>query len=763
MIDVNYVKRIKKCEWERKEDIPLEYVSSFLATLEGSLNVNSCEDPDYLNNLFNKIVRNLCNDWRIMPSKGQLNKAYLSGLRSGSIKKNVLFESMITVKATRSNSGELETTTTLPGTGMSCKYDCAMCPNQPGIARSYLSSEGSVVLGIIEGFDGFQQCLRRFIQYEYKMGHVIDKVLHILLGGTFHSYDEDVIETYITKLYYCGNMYRHFSIRNGGMHVNAVEAWLKDNPFMNHTSVMSGPLGEAIRQLRPMGTLAEEKAENTFSLCGRITGIVIETRPDQISYKTMYDLRRFGVTRVQLGVQHTDPSVLDIMDRKHYIEAAVRGIKMLRDNGFKVDGHLMPNCPGSTDEKDLGMLKRVFEGEDLQLDYCKLYICLDVPYTKIREWKLRGQEMLKEGKGTEVAFIDKWMKEGNFSELKKHAHSQGFTRPEDIYVWVDRAETHYEPFIDLLLEGIKLIPPWTRLNRFQRDFPEANDKNMGLGYVSTTLKSNLQQICMEELSNRGLKSYDIRSREVRKRIISNLQDKARVYLRSYRANEGWEFFLSVEIPNNETNPDDAIIMGLIRLRMTDWDYNTVWNPTLARKHPPSYFLNTFKKYPTLRVRELHVYGNLQTGNSADSNSQHRGIGKFLLTLADYVASYYQMQQIAIIAGVGVQDYYRKSGYEKNDESQGEYMVKQPDTSRPANLFGNEYTLHDFIPVLKVLEGKKATSFKNTQIVAQKSYSPLQNLVVVKYQKTTGSDFIQMWKVIFLIVCLLVLIKEFMLL
>lgn len=36
------------------------------------------------------------------------------------------------------------------------------------------------------------------------------------------------------------------------------------------------------------------------------------------------------------------------------------------------------------------MIRRVFHGEDLQLDYCKLYPCLDLPYTKTREWKQEG-------------------------------------------------------------------------------------------------------------------------------------------------------------------------------------------------------------------------------------------------------------------------------------------------------------------------------------------------------------------------------------
>jgi histone acetyltransferase (RNA polymerase elongator complex component) len=38
----------------------------------------------------------------------------------------------------------------------------------------------------------------------------------------------------------------------------------------------------------------------------------------------------------------------------------------------------------------MDMLREVFGGESLQLDYCKLYPCLDLPYTVTREWKEQG-------------------------------------------------------------------------------------------------------------------------------------------------------------------------------------------------------------------------------------------------------------------------------------------------------------------------------------------------------------------------------------
>ena len=739
-----YVEKIKNCKWEDKEKLPLPYLLDVIELFNTKLDVSKCHESSYLPYMFTFVITSLRTKWKIQPSKGQLNECYLLHLYNGNITKNILFERMITLKPTRSNSGELEVTTILPGDGMSCKYDCAMCPDQPGIARSYLTSEGTTILGILEQFHPFQQTLRRLIQYEYKMGHSCYKILHILLGGTFHSYDVTVVEHYITNLYYCCNMYKHFSIRKNGIFSSDVQLWLDQKPFLNHLSVMNGPLADIIRSsLRPMKTLQEEKEENTMNEYCRITGIVIETRPDQISYHSLFHLRRLGVTRIQLGIQHTDKTVLQIMNRKHDVAASIRGIRYARDNGFKVDGHLMPDCPGSTYEKDFIMLQDVFQGEDLQLDYCKLYICLDVPFTKIRLWKQNA--IVFDEKDT--LLIENCMKTGDFQTLDAYAKQKHLTR-EDIYVWRSQAEHEYPRFFDLLLKSIQLIPPWTRLNRFQRDFPTASTRNERIGYESRTMKTNQQQLCMESLQAHGLRSYDIRSREVRNRIFQDLAKQSRLYFRFYRANQGIEFFISVEIPLQHLDYNDSILLGMIRLRLPDWDLKKAIDP-MYRKNAPSHYLNTFKKKSTLRVRELHTYGNLQSYHD-QGNAQHRGIGKFLMSITEHIASILNVQQIAVIAGVGVRNYYQRLGYHLNSVNDGEYMTKvtPPFDAHPhTTLFGNVYTLHDISYILansRFLQSsglnyrlRMLTPFtKNVLIVYRYRYESLScikpELLVVQY-------------------------------
>ena len=100
---------------------------------------------------------------------------------------------------------------------------------------------------------------------------------------------------------------------------------------------------------------------------------------------------------------------------------------------------------------------------------------------------------------------------------------------------------------------------------------------------------------------------------------------------------------------------------------------------LGNDEDMDFVLNLFKKKSTLRVRELHVYGSLTSSGSGQS--QHKGIGKFLLKIGEYIAYYHKLEQVAIIAGVGVQDYYGNLGYTEKEE----YMIKNI-KNKPSNIF-----------------------------------------------------------------------------
>ena len=73
------------------------------------------------------------------------------------------------------------------------------------------------------------------------------------------------------------------------------------------------------------------------------------------------------------------------------------------------------------------------------------------------------------------------------------------------------------------------------------------------------------------------------------------------------------------------------------------------------------------------VRELHTYGqHLPLHDRADDAAQHRGFGTALLREAERIArDEFGKTRVAVIAGVGVREYYRRFGYELVET----YMVK----------------------------------------------------------------------------------------
>lgn len=66
--------------------------------------------------------------------------------------------------------------------------------------------------------------------------------------------------------------------------------------------------------LRDKYSLVEEMKLNENNSV-RIIGLTLETRPDCININELKRFRSYGVTRVQLGVQHLDDDILKYIKR----------------------------------------------------------------------------------------------------------------------------------------------------------------------------------------------------------------------------------------------------------------------------------------------------------------------------------------------------------------------------------------------------------------------------------------------------------------
>lgn len=456
----------------------------------------------------------------------------------------------------------------------SCKWNCHYCPNEPGQPRSYLKGEPGVLRANTHHFDCCQQMWSR-MKTLYDNGHPIDKLEVLVLGGTWESYPRLYQEQYIRDMYYSANTF-----------------WEDDK--------------------REKNTLDEERDQNRDAMC-KIIGLTLETRPDTINKKQLIQMRRFGCTRVQLGIQHLDDDILEKINRKCKTSQTIEAIELLKDWGFKVDGHWMPNLPGATPEKDHDMfLNKLLKQSnpietitpliddvtdwqvwdlaypEFQLDQWKIYPCEVVPYTKIEEWYKKGEFM-------------------PYNE---------------------------EAMTEILLQTKQHMFPWIRLNRIIRDIP--SDYIMASGD-----QPNMRQNLQIALKKRGYTCPCIRCREVK---LNKMPEKLIYRVREYISSCGIEYFISAEDISEKT------LCGFVRLRLP---YNEEF-------------------IDIAHIRELHVYGKLQVvSEKTNHTSQHSGIGKKLMYIAYQISKLKKRKEIRVIAGEGTKRYYEKLCYYEGDNG---YMI-----------------------------------------------------------------------------------------
>ncbi|CAK4079010.1 unnamed protein product [Aphanomyces euteiches] len=509
-----------------------------------------------------KCLISLRRQFKTLPKKSQIKFVYNVLVKRGEAPPHLEIDSLLVKKAGKSQSGVLVVTVlTSPyphGQKFSCQWNCYYCPNEPNQPRSYLHDEPSVLRANRNSFDPVLQFCDRCVTLALN-GHPVDKIELLILGGTWASYPVSYQEEFIRDLFYAANTFHD-------------------------------------RVKREKRTLEEEKLENETTLV-KIIGITLETRPDCITPEELRRFRRFGCTRVQLGIQHTDEAILKKINRGCTTEDAKRAMKLLRDCGYKTDIHLMPNLPGSSVELDRAMFEYVLHSPDLQADQWKIYPCEVTPWTVIKKWY---------DAGTYVPYGD--------NEL-----------------------------MSLLMDVKAQVHPWIRLNRVIRDIPS----QYILGGMD---EPNLRQVILKRMEQAGIPCRCIRCREIKAHAPA--ATKAELFVRTYEANEGTEYFLSFE------TPDEKTICGFCRLRLS---------PTAGG--------NVFPELEgAALVRELHVYGQLVVVNSTDkTKAQHGGFGTQLMHKAEQIAKSKGFTKMAVIAGVGVRNFYRKLGFEV--EGEGELMIK----------------------------------------------------------------------------------------
>ena len=572
-----------------------------------------------------------------------------------------------------------------------CGSDCLYCPNDVRMPKSYLHGEPACERAEQNFFDPYLQAASRLTALA-QMGHATDKIELIVLGGTWTDYPEPYRLWFVRELFRALNegvtidggaagsgdasadgrfgaadgcvardgdvagsgsdaaadsaprrraRYRVAGFPVGGEALTAfaiAEQSAIDAGRRSYNAAVRALYGESPAwraagawQAAAWESLEREQHANEGAR-HRVVGLVIETRPDAVTARSLAEIRRLGATKVQMGIQSLDQGILDMNERGIAVGRIREAFELLRAFGFKIHAHAMANLYGSTPEKDKRDYARLVTEASYQPDEVKLYPCALI----------------------EGARLCSHYDDGSW---------QPYTEGE---------------LLDVLAADVAATPAFCRISRMIRDFSSLDIK-------AGNKKPNLRQMVEDRLRRQGggedgslapaaevaasahpdpardtalPASTDFASspgggvpsgiREIRFREVGTGEvdvGSLRLDIVSYDTTNTAERFLQWVTP-------DGRIAGFLRLSLPAADY--------IRSHADELPVHEGEAM----IREVHVYG-MAAGLGQDGRSaQHFGLGRKLVERACELAREAGYARINVISAVGTRAYYRGLGFEE---------------------------------------------------------------------------------------------------
>lgn len=366
---------------------------------------------------------------------------------------------------------------------------CFYCPESDVAPPSYTGEEPAALRGRMFDFHPYVQCFNRLKQLK-KIGHPIEKVELIIMGGTFPSRDICYQEWFVSQ---CLKAMVDFGL--------ILENKPYDNSYNYNPKEIKNFEKNILNSYPPSNYVLLEDVQKVDEKSKvRCVGMTFETRPDYCKKEHVNLMLKMGVTRVELGVQTLYYEIYEKIKRGHGINDVIEANQILRDSAIKVAMHMMPGL-FLTPKEDLKMFKKLFTNDNFKPDMLKIYPCLVT----------EGSEL-----------YDLW-KNGDYKPYTD------------------------EEAVNLIVKIKKILPKWVRTMRIQRDIPST----LVVGGVQ---KSNLGELVYNKLEEENINCKCIRCREIGHKNTKEkyeLED-FRLFKESYNVCNGKEIFLSYEDKNEES-------------------------------------------------------------------------------------------------------------------------------------------------------------------------------------------------------------------
>lgn len=418
-----------------------------------------------------------------------------------------------------------------------CPGKCIFCPNDIRMPKSYLADEPGAQRAERNFFDPYLQTYSR-LEALSSIGHTVDKAEIIVLGGTWSYYPESYQLWFIYECFRALNefsegidsrptieqryeeMYRKLKeLKHHALSNDPQQNKLAVSPHEIKGETLESTYNQTISKMyvapeRLAGFDSYQKAswdelfeqhEKNESAQVRCVGLVVETRPDNISKQEVERIRKLGCTKTQIGVQSLQDTVLDKNKRGHSVAATRKAFSLLRKAGFKIHAHWMANLYGSDVDADKQDYLQLFMDPDFKPDELKIYPC-----------SLIGS-----------------------AELMKY-FKQGKWRPYS-----------HDELLEVVRFTMSNTPEYCRLTRVIRDIPSTD-------IVEGNKKTNFRQIAEQSLEKDRVVLGDIRAREIKTTHFKH----ADLVLKElcYETTDAQEYFLQFVTAQNK-------IVGFLRLSL----------------------------------------------------------------------------------------------------------------------------------------------------------------------------------------------------
>lgn len=600
-----------------------------------------------------------------VPTNIQVLKTYMAMVARWDLAKTPHIEQLLKKRSIRSASGIVAVQVlTKP---FRCPGECIFCPNDATMPKSYVNTQPGAMRALLNQFDPYKQVYNRLLSLTLTW-HDTDKIEMIVLGWTRDVYPKKYKTEFIKWLYDACNSFPQF--------LNQIE--------IDYTSWKSARYTVTKWLGLEYPKHVEESIEINENSKQRIIWLTVETRPEYVTHENCQFRRKLWVTRLEMGIQtlHND---VHIANKRWHDNVSIRdAMHMLRQYGFKISNHYMPGLYTSTPKKDKETFEIAFSTPWIKSDELKFYPTAVIPNTPLFDlYKKGAYKPISDDDLKKIIYDFKLEIVPAYSRIKRLARDfdtnevvAGANTPNIRQLVMNKMDKEFYNSESLRSKQYQRLLWTAEYKKFTILDDLMNHLSLPMGKKTYSYKSSSDEIweiddrlevaslwgCIDFKSKRNFVCLCTRCREVRQRDITwkdTDQDIPFLVVRRYRSSVWEELFLSFE--------DNLWYLHWFARCLLPDSWNTID------------FIGLWDWVAI--VRELHVYGTLQSLKESDKNitdvvgeqlsAQHKWYGTRLMMLAERISKKRGFSALSVISWVWVRWFYKKIWY----SLVGTYMKK----------------------------------------------------------------------------------------